>query len=269
MFKRITNLFKKGYSWLIGRDEEQLKPQPQTKPKNIFKRMVERIRPAKTSKGKGTMKNIPTGKMSDFEPGHGKGQKSSKTKGKVTDKTSISESEKDKLKRLIEEYNESIVKFREELIEAGHEYFDPITASNMEDYITMAVEREKRRFTDNVYDDLRELSEEAVFSKITDDFTLQQAIEKLEGSDYYNLEKRNELYRENWINALKNEYGENSDTLRIISKVKDMDLDTFMLSYYNQWADVWIGVIYDVTQQGQFLKRVEDFFDDLNEKSKK
>ena len=60
-----------------------------------------------------------------------------------------------------------------------------------------------------------------------------------------------------------NEYGDNTNTKYIEQLVRDLDIDTFMVSWYNQWSGVHLQDWYDERVRATHIDNVTNFFENI------
>lgn len=264
IFSRIKNALNRAFNTITRSD-----PKPkgkEHKKENVIKRATNRIREAAAKIGSGSTRRIPTAKYSTGEKGWGQDKKGTDY---ITRKdVRVSKAQYDKLDKFVTKYNEDLDKMTQNIIDNAYEVFPEIEAENMEMSIRRAVERENRRFSNTLFEDLRELNTEDLLERIKDNQEIEDFINQIINKDYYDLGERNEMYKENYIKALYNEWGETTETREIAKIIEDMDTDTFMLSYYNQYSGVDILAIYEGSEFGEsgFLKKAKQFFENLKEK---
>lgn len=258
MFKRLRKLFTRGVKKVY---ENGIKPKPKKDKKKLRQRVRDLFKKADTSQIQGTGRDAPVGKYSDYEIGWGR-------KGDYTNKKGVTfkEDEIAKLKDFVERYNDDITKFRDNILNYGKELFPQIEYDNMVDDIRRAIERDERRFTDTLFEDLRNVDLENYLEKAISPNELNDILSKLEEQKYYDLTERNQQYQKNWVTALYNEYGENSITRRIAEKVEKLDSDLFMTLYYNDASDIHLKALYENVEMEGYLSIVEDEIDKLFKK---
>lgn len=259
--KSVSKAFKKVTGFLKTEDTETVKGE---KKPSIIKKAINRIRQATTKTASGTTRRIPTAKYSTGEKGWGK------TDARMTNKhgKKVSHAEYEKLDKWVQEYNKELEKKTQNIIENAYKVFPQEQAENMEHSIRMAIERDSRRFSHNLFEDLRELNTKELFERVKDNENIEDFINDMMSKDFYSLEDRNESYKENYKKALFNEWGDTTKTREIASIIDELDTDTFMLSYYNEYAGVSILAIYEEAylQSQGFLNKLEQFYTNLKER---
>lgn len=269
IFQRITKAVQKRVTSFIKPKETKIEQPKPPKKDGLVKKMIKRIRPPKPMKQAGTQRDIPVAKYTDFVYGWGK----DKRKGEITEVIKEQGAEGlmtskgvkidletvSRLEDFIDDYNEKIGKYREDLLYSSEKVFDEIIHENLIDNLERALKRDQRRFTDGLYDDLRDMDMEELVGRFNDETDINEYIDKLLKKDYYDIGNRDENYRSNWIEALYNTYGENDITMSLAEKVTELELKTFMLTYYNTAWGMNIKEIYD-------SKEIFDYLDHLHEK---
>lgn len=268
IFQRITKAVQKRVTSFIKPKETKIEEPKKPKKDGIIKKMLKRIRPPKPMKQAGSQRDIPVAKYTDFVYGWGKDKRKGEitevikeqgAEGLVTSKgVKIDLETVSRLEDFIDVYNEDIRNYRKDLLEGSEQIFDEIIHENLVDNLERALAREQRRFTDGLYDDLRDMDMEELINRFNDDTDINAYIDRMVEKDYYDLVKRDENYRTNWVEALYNTYGENDITISLAEKVMELELKTFMLSYYNTAWGMNIKEIYDSKEIFDYLEHLHD-----------
>lgn len=276
IFQRINKAVQKRVTSFLKTKETKIVEPKKTKKDGLIKRMINRITPPKPMKQAGSQRNIPVAKYTDFVYGWGKDKKKGEiqdivkeqgAEGLITSKgVKIDLETLSRLEDFIDAYNDDIRKYREDLISSSEKIFDEVIHENLLDNLERALKRDQRRFTDGLYDDLRDMNMEEIAERFNDETVIDKYIDKMMGKDYYDLEKRDENYRTNWVEALYNTYGENDITISLVKKVVELDIKTFMLSYYNTAWGMSIKDIYASKDLFDYLDHLHDKINYLQSK---
>lgn len=268
IIKSITEPIKKFFTPKMDVEKE-------VKKEGRIKKFFRNIRESRGSTIKGTTKKIKVAKYSDYEIGW---KQDKKPKGAIKDivkqtgsyKINLYGKEVDvekalKLEEFVDRYNEEIKAVRKELVDNLYKYLDPLIAQNVELNIQRAVEREEMRFNSATYDDLRDLDFKQFSSKILEATDFDEALADMLDKTYYNIQQRHEMYRENYIKAMFNEIGENTETLELAERLRNVSIDKFMVSYYDVYSDIDINFWYnDGSTTDERVNKVNAYFDELD-----
>lgn len=269
IFQRVTQAVSKGVRSLFNIEEKQQSDLNTPKNKSIIKKMVQRIRPAKTSKVSGTTRRIPTAKYSDFEMGWGKGKskniteinktlKDNKQKLELPSGRIMSESEMNKLERVVNETQDKLKKQRDNIVANAYEVYGDVEGMNVELQLKYALEREKRRFTNTTFEDLKDLNIDDVFRELDKGTTIDDYLNNILQQDI-TPEGHAMRYRDNWADALINTYGDTSQTRELIDRVyNELTLDTFLNTLYNPASTLNIDYIYSEEKMGENLVKMNE-----------
>lgn len=195
-----------------------------------------------------------------------------KTK-KVENKKTVKVDTKTKLKSGVkvntEKYNELINKIddinkmyqerKQHIKEQAVEKLDPRVAKAIIKEIEEIDNNVRTRFTTRDFDDLRDIDVNRILDSIENDEDLQKRIDDFANKDYYDITKRDEMYRENYIKAIITEWSggdlkyASDEVLRLIEIIEQIDIDEFMLFYYNKYSNTQIKDIYDRTQKYDYI----------------
>lgn len=265
IFSRIKSTLGRAFKTIF-----RTEPKPSvksSKKESVIKKAVNRIRGAVAKIGSGTTRRIPTAKYSTGEKGWGVGKKDFVKNAKGVN---IPTKDFEKLDKFVSKYNENLKKMTEQIISNAREVFPTIEVDNMEMSIERAIEREQRRFSNTLFEDLRYVDTKELLDRIGENENIEDFIKEIMEKDYYDLSKRNDMYKENYKKALFNEWGETTETLEIAGIIDELDTETFMLSYYNQYSGVDILAIYEAAEfnDRDFLGKTKDFFNNLKDKQK-
>lgn len=266
IFKRVAKAITSGVKRMFT--SEVVVEQPKKEVKEPF-----RVRLAKLFKPKPKKAKVSKPKKAsiDLEP-IGRAMKRTKTSEQsyYTNPKGVGITEEQYLsvEQLIDGYNESLAEFRQKIIDMSTEHFDEVISSNMQDDIERAIERDKRRFNETLFEGLRDADPKGLIDRIDPDTDVDSYIRELLDNDYYDLEKRNIQYQENYITAVYNEYGENTDTDRLAALIRSLDNDTFMMSYYNNYLSTKLQEVYDFDKQEPYLEYLEGIFTKIKNKVK-
>lgn len=248
---------------------------PETPKKdNFVKRLVSRITSSFGSQ-KGTTRRVPTAKFTDYQKGWKGGKKPTGAIKDFVKKTpvnhidlygkKISVEKAVKLEDFVDKYNKAISETRKELIENIEKYLDPLVAENIILNIQRATDRPEMSFTNAAFDDLRDLDFEQFTERVLRENDFDVALADMLDKSYYNIQKRYEQYRENYIKAMYNEMGENTETVELAERLRSMSLDKFMVSYYDVHSGIQIDYWYpDKYGENPRVQKVHDYFDRLD-----
>lgn len=261
IFSRIKKTLGKAFDFII-----RTEPKPKTsKKESVIKKATNRIRKAIAKIGSGTTVRVPTAKYSTGEVGWGRDKK---TFVRNKQGVNIPINKYKELEDFVKKYNEQLEKKTQQLIDNARKIFPAIEVDNMEASMKRAIERDKRRFSNTLFEDLRTLDAKELADRIGENDNIEEFIKEILEKDYYDLDKRNKMYKENYKKALFNEWGETTETQKIADIIDELDTDTFMLSYYNEYSGVSILAVYEAAFLGDrgFLSKVKDYFTNLKEK---
>ena len=174
---------------------------------------------------------------------------------------SIEKYKADEIRKYVEDHNTEISAYREKIIERAYEEFDENIAANIQDDIKRAVDRDERSFSNSLFEDLRDLDYDEVLGRIGADTDIDEFIENL--NDRMSIEQRAEMYKENYVKALYNEFGENDLTREVAAIIESLHKDIFMLSYFNLYSDTHLNDIYAADGQIEYVRKLKEFFTKL------
>lgn len=157
-----------------------------------------------------------------------------------------------KLKTKVAEINKEYSKREKDLINKTKENFGEEISDMMKRDMEELKKPKRTKMSSNQFDDLKKLDVKKVLERMTSEKDLIEQLEKYDGN-YYDLDKRDEQYRQNWITALMNEMGYNDKTEEIAKMVEELDLLDFITSYFNDYTEMKIKDIYDAKQQEYYL----------------
>lgn len=126
----------------------------------------------------------------------------------------------------------------------------------------------RKRMMNADFEDLRKLDIDLIEKKISSEDDIDKLLTNLTENDYYQLDKREEAYRESYNKALIEVYGDNDDTNRLIELINKMDIDDFMTTYYNPYSNTQIKDIYDPEQLIGYIDYLTKTFERLYEITK-
>lgn len=283
--KSVSTLFKR-----ILPPRTQKKQDSKPRKDGLIKRTINRIRPSKSSKTKGTTKRIPVGKYSDFEHGWGDRKKTviqsdgSKQFYKTVDPEEILEEmeqlgkgyvnkhgvliDKDEFSKLynfLEDYNQEIEDFKSQAVLNIRELYGDMIADAVEKDMARANLDDPTGFQKGLFDDLVYKDVIRMLDKIPEGADVSEYVSDIIDNAYYNISKRNEMYKENYIKAMFNEYGEHDKTIEIAEMIRDMDTDLFMTTYYNQYSEMNIKEFYKLKDMEKHLSKIKSTLEMLNE----
>lgn len=272
---RKPNIFQRITKAVTSRIKKIISPQsPSTQGdlnkqenKSIIKKMIQRIRPPKTGTLSGTTKRIPVAKYSDMEIGWGKGKsvadvnKKLRETGKVLELPSgrqVSQSEMNRLEQLIEKSKERLREQRENIVSNAYKLYGDVEGLGVELQVKRAVEREERRFTNAVYDGLRDKDINKVFRDMDKSDSIGKFLDDFLEGERISAKGHAIRYRDNWAEAFMNVYGDNTTTRGIIDDVyNNLTLDTFLNTLYNPNSSLNIDFLYSEEKKAENLVKME------------
>lgn len=116
------------------------------------------------------------------------------------------------LKSKVNEINEQYRNRQKDIVRSARKLFGEEIAFNIERDLEILNQKERTRLTSGDFDDLKELDIDKIVGRIQNQEDLELITEQLFENDFYDLNKRDLSYRENYIKAMYETYGENSDT---------------------------------------------------------
>ena len=126
----------------------------------------------------------------------------------------------------------------------------------------MTERKNQKGFTNSKLDDLMEISFD--ISDYDDISDLEKLLDKYESSDYYNLSKRDENYRNSYIKAIRKNFSDIPDAYKeeLIEKIESVDIEKFMMMYYTEDKGD-IKSHYDLNDELGHLEELNDLFDEM------
>lgn len=277
IFQRVAQTVKKGVNRILGIDTpKKTQDLNQTKNKSIIKKMIQRIRPPKTGKLSGTTKRIPTAKYSDFEKGWGANKQLENISRKMKETgqdlelpggNTLDADQVGKLQSFTEMADKKLKERRDNIVENAYDIYGDTIGMNVEMQMERAIERDKRKFTSGVFEDLREQDLDAIMRDLEGADSITDFIEGLLDDNLIKAKGDAIRYRDNWSEALFNVYGDNTTTRAIVDRVyENLDLDTFMNTLYNPASVLAISFIYSADKMAENLVMMEREIDLLESK---
>lgn len=173
---------------------------------------------------------------------------------------SIREEKYQKAKGLIDDINKSYKERKEKIIKNAKENLSEEVATAIERDIKQVDKKKRTRLSTGTFDDLAEIDTLKRFGRLENEEDIDKLIKGLEDSDFYDLEKRDKMYQENYIKAIMNQYGLDEKTEKLIKIIKNVDIDKFILGLYNPYSNTAILDIYDPTNAEDYIDYLIEFY---------
>lgn len=187
---------------------------------------------------------------------------------KLPSGNSVSQSSLKELKKEVERINAAYRERQIKIVNLAKKNLSKEVADMIERDIEQTNIQEKKRLTSGKFDDLKELNVDKIINNLDSQEKLDNVIENIKTNDFYDLVVRDNTYRENYIKAIYKQFGDNTETEKLVGLIKDLSLDGFLLSYYNPYSNTEINDIYDDEQNEDYLDYLISYFTLLNKKHK-
>lgn len=171
------------------------------------------------------------------------------------------------LKSRINEINEQYRNRQKDIVKSARKLFGEEIAFNIERDLEILNKKERTRLTSGNFDDLKELDVDKIVGRIQNQEDLELVTEQLFENDFYDLNKRDILYRENYVKAMYNTHGENDKTKELEKLVRELDINAFMVSYYNPYSNTQLQDFYDENQADDYIDYLISYFRRLSDMS--
>lgn len=164
------------------------------------------------------------------------------------------------LKSKVNEINEQYRNRQKNIVKSARKLFGEEIAFNIERDLEILNKKERTRLTSGDFDDLKELDIEKIVGRIKNQEDLELITEQLFDNQFYDLNERDLYYRENYIKALYETYGENDDTRELVELIEQVDIEDFMISYYNPYSNTQLKDFYDPNQVHDYVDYLKTYF---------
>lgn len=177
----------------------------------------------------------------------------------------VEKSKLNTIEKRVQEINKSYSDRKESIVSGAKRVFGKEVGRMIERDIEIKKDKHKLGLTNDTFDDLKELSFEGILKKINTEDDIEKFETQLLENEFYDLDKRDVRYRENYIKAMYNTYGENTDTEELEKIIRELDIEVFILSYYNAYSNTELKDFYDEFQTEDYLEYLKAYFTRLKD----
>lgn len=179
---------------------------------------------------------------------------------KLKSGASIKKDTEIKIREVVEGINKSYSDRKISIIKNARENLSEEVADMIERDIEELDKKKRTRMLGGDFADLLEVDADKIVDSIIDE---EDAVTKLEAltGDFYDLNKRDLQYRDNYVKAILNEYGDTSETQELVGLIMELEIEEFMLGYYNPYSNTQIKDIYDPEQIDDYVQYLKVFYD--------
>lgn len=178
----------------------------------------------------------------------------------------VSKETYNKVKSQVEGVNTAYRQRQQDIVRNAKQKLSREVARAIEQDIDETNRKARRRLTSGKFDDLKELDFENIIKNIENEDDLIKIGDSIATNEFYDLGMRDEMYRENYLKAMYKNYGDNTDTRELEKIIRDMDIDEFIMSYYNPYSNTQIKDFYDPEQVDEYISYLKDYFTKLGKK---
>ena len=179
---------------------------------------------------------------------------------KLKSGASIKKDTEIKIRQVVEGINKSYRDRKISIIKDARENLSEEVADMIERDIEELDNKKRTRMLGGDFADLLSVDADKIVDSIIDEEDAMTKLEALTG-DFYDLEKRDLQYRDNYIKAILNEYGDTSETRELIRLIEGLEIEEFMLGYYNPYSNTQIKDIYDPQQVEEYVQHLTTFYE--------
>lgn len=171
-----------------------------------------------------------------------------------------------KVKAQVDGINTAYRQRQKDIIRNAKQKLTREIAKTIEGDIEETNRKARRRLTSGKFDDLKELDFDNIIKNIQDEDELMKISDSLSDNEFYDLDKRDEMYRQNYIKAMYKNYGDNTDTRELEKILNSLDIDEFIMSYYNPYSNTQLKDFYDPEQVEEYIEYLKDYYTKMGKK---
>ena len=173
---------------------------------------------------------------------------------------SVKEEKYTQLKQIVEKINLDYDTRKQKIIKNAKENLTEEVANAIERDIEQVDNKKRTRLSTGTFDDLSSLDFQKIIDRVNTPDDLEKIIERMSDTVFYNLEERDKMYRKNYIKAILNTHGINTQTEELIKIINAVDIDKFILGLYNPYSNTEIADFYDPQNQSEYIDYLIEYY---------
>lgn len=176
---------------------------------------------------------------------------------------SVKEEQYKQLKQMVEKINIQYDTRKQKIIKNARENLTEEVANAIERDVEQVDKKKRTRLSSGTFDDLSSLDFQKIIDRVNTPDDLEKVIERMSDSVFYDLDARDKMYRKNYVKAILNTHGLNTQTEELIKIINAVDIDKFILGLYNPYSNTQIGDFYDPQNQSDYIDYLIEYYKKL------